>query len=54
MALIKGSHALDEEAFIVGTEGGLVYRCLIKKPGDEDIGHLLTASHGITWSEEAR
>ena len=54
MALIKGSlFGLDELKIIIGTESGIIQRCLVKKPEDKDIKHFLTTNSNVTWSEEA-
>jgi len=53
LSYIKGAYGLEDCAFLIGTEGGMIQRCLIKKPIDKDIRHFLQAHEGVTWSEEA-
>ena len=43
MAIIKGNlFGLDELKIIIGTESGIIQRCLVKKPDDKDSKHFLT------------
>ena len=51
--MIMGSLGLEDNQFLVGTEGGMVQKCLIQKPQDKDIRHFLTMNANVTWSEEA-
>lgn len=55
MSIIRGHTSLEEDSFIVGTEGGMIQKCLIKRPADEDVSSLLTSnsSVAVTWSQEA-
>lgn len=53
MGLVSGNQTLDETAFVVGTESGLVQRCLIQRPQERDIRSYLTSNPKVTWSEEA-
>ena len=53
MALIPGAGGLDDIAFLVGTEGGVVQRCLVSKPTDKDVRALLSTCPEVAWTEEA-
>jgi WD40 repeat protein len=42
--------AQDEQTFIVGTEGGSIFKCSIQEPQDKDISHFFeTNTGGLRW-----
>ena len=51
--MIMGSFGLEENAFIVGTESGMVQKCLIQRPQDRDIRHFLKENSSVQWTDEA-
>lgn len=53
MAKIHDSYGLEENQFIIGTEGGLVQKVIIPKVSDRDVRDLLTVTPNVAWSEEA-
>lgn len=53
ISMIKGQGSLEDQAFIVGTEGGMVQRCLLRRPEYKDVRYFLSNNPNVTWSEEA-
>lgn len=46
--------AQDEQTFIVGTEGGSIFKCAISEPQDKDISHFFEQNTGgLRWKQEA-
>ena len=45
----------DEQTFIVGTEGGSIFKCAISEPQDKDISHFFEQqqTQGVRWKQEA-
>jgi hypothetical protein len=42
----------DETTFLVGTEGGSIFKCNIPQPVEKDISHLFEGSP-VRWKHEA-
>ena len=53
ISMLPGQMGLDDIAFIIGTEGGLVQKCMISRPQDKDVRYFLSTNPQVTWSEEA-
>lgn len=53
LALIPDTLGMEENHFMVGTEGGLVQKVSVSKHKDKDIRDLLTGNPQVNWSEEA-
>lgn len=49
-ALCKGS--TDDTTYLVGTEGGSLFKCNIHAPIDKDVSHLFDGSK-VRWKHEA-
>ncbi len=46
--------AQDDQTFIVGTEGGSIFKCQIVEPQDKDISHFFESNtSGLRWKQEA-
>lgn len=43
----------DENTFLVGTEGGSVFKCQVLPPSDKDVSHFFEQSSGLRWKHEA-
>mmetsp|Transcript_23424 Transcript_23424/g.17876 ORF Transcript_23424/g.17876 Transcript_23424/m.17876 type:complete len:397 (+) Transcript_23424:599-1789(+) len=43
----------EEGTFLVGTEGGSIFKCAITQPVDKDVSHFFEASEGLRWKVEA-
>jgi WD40 repeat protein len=58
-ASISGGTALDkvnqieDNTYIVGTEGGSIYKCTIQQPSEQDVSHLVSDKSGLRWKPEA-
>jgi WD40 repeat protein len=44
---------MEDNTFLVGTEGGAVYKCNISQPSDNDVSQLLSAGSQCRWKREA-
>jgi len=43
----------DEQTYIVGTEGGSIFKCNIQQATDKDISHFFDNTAGLRWKQEA-
>ena len=54
LAMVGGTsfsrvHGQDDNTFLVGTEGGSIFKCAISQPQDKDISHFFDQSTGVRW-----
>ena len=42
-----GTGAQEDSTFIVGTEGGSIFKCSIQQPADKDISHFFDQNTGV-------
>jgi len=45
-------HQMEDNTYLVGTEGGSVFKCSIAAPSDQDISHIIEKS-SLRWKPEA-
>eukprot|EP00347_Sterkiella_histriomuscorum_P003637 403363522 len=48
-----GAGGQEDSTFIVGTEGGSIFKCNIQQPVDKDISHYFDQNTGCRWKQEA-
>jgi len=44
---------MEDNTYVVGTEGGSIFKCSISQPSDNDISHFFEENTGVRWKQEA-